>query len=142
MFVSPFAGSSPLTCRVQEPPPEKKAAPKPSKSNKQYGGPGSFVPSGELPSSLATSHGTQASRTMSTSGIPEHARQVSVPDSLRASSSLAKLDLYTPPYERTNGPQSVDSIASDFGELRVGDLRRRESYPVSINKLLHCMFSI
>jgi hypothetical protein len=146
MFVVLFVGGSFLTSYVQEPPPEKKVVPKPSKNNKQYGGPGSFVPSGELPSRLASDHGAQVSRIMSTSGIPETTGRDPLPSSLRASNSLAKLDLYMPPYERSNGSSAIDRIANDFGELRVPDLRRRESFPVSCDRCIYeftlTMFSL
>lgn len=61
--------------------------------------------------------------------IPEHPRRQSesIPSSLRASGSLAQLNLYTPPYERSS---SVEAITNDFGELGVIEPRRRESFPV------------
>lgn len=81
--------------------------------NKNYGGPGSFVPSeGESPSG-----------------------KNGVPPSLLASSSLAKLDLYNPPYDtgrRQGSGSTVDRVADEFGGLTINtDGRRRESYPVS-----------
>ena len=125
---------------LQEPPPEKKAAaPKASKANKQYGGPGSFIPSGDLPSVLASGQGSHPSRIMSTSGIADHSRQSSVPSSLRASNSLAQIDLYVPPYEKSNGSPAVDRMANDFGEMRVSDVRRRESFPVSVSYMFRCI---
>ncbi|KAG6832972.1 hypothetical protein H0H92_004856 [Tricholoma furcatifolium] len=114
-----------LTFWSNEPPPEKKITPKPVKS-KQYGGPGSFVPSGkEAPSSLSNGVSHQ-SRAVSTSSVYEHPRQISdtIPASLRASSSLAKLDLYVPPYER-----SIDTTANEFGNLGISEHRRSESFP-------------
>ncbi|KAG6855039.1 hypothetical protein C0991_005968 [Blastosporella zonata] len=113
-----------LTFWSNEPVPEKKVTPKPAK-NKQYGGPGSFVPSvGESPSgpSNGVSH---PSSIVSTDNGYDHPRKNSdsIPASLRASSSLAKLDLYVPPYER-----NIDTIANEFGDLGVSDHRRRESF--------------
>jgi hypothetical protein len=105
--------------------------PKPTKSN-QYGGPGSFVPTAELPPSAnGYSH---PSRVVSMTGLYDHSRHSSdsIPSSLRASSSLAKLDLYVPPYEQMHRISPVDYIANEFGEFGVSDShRRRESFPVS-----------
>ncbi|KAG6833753.1 hypothetical protein H0H87_001185 [Tephrocybe sp. NHM501043] len=115
-----------LTFWSNEPAPEKKVTPKPAKS-KQYGGPGSFVPSGGEPESgLPNGASHHPSRIVSGGNQYDHSRQDSdsIPSSLRASSSLAKLDLYVPPYER-----SVDIIANEFGDLGVSDHRRRESFP-------------
>ncbi|KAF8205143.1 hypothetical protein BJ912DRAFT_940451 [Pholiota molesta] len=111
-----------LTFWSNEPPPEKKVTAKPPKANKQYGGPGSFVPSGELP---------PGSRIASASAAyNDHARQHSdvIPSSLRASSSAANLDLYVAPYER-NRASHVDNLVRDFGEFGVSAGRRRESFP-------------
>ena len=89
---------------------------------KDYGGPGSFVPSGDL-----------------TNGSPAH--RDGIPASLRASSSIAHLDLYIPPYERdgiaaqqSQGP-AADQIADELNGMRLGPERRRESFPVSCNDL-------
>ncbi|KAF8076197.1 hypothetical protein FPV67DRAFT_1617778 [Lyophyllum atratum] len=117
---------------IPEPPPEKKVTPKPTKS-KQYGGPGSFVPSGESPS--GPPNGTlHPSRIVSTGSVYDHSRQNSdsIPSSLRASSSLAKLDLYVPPYER-NKISPVDKIADEFREFGLSDHRRRESFPLGLS---------
>ncbi|KAG5648671.1 hypothetical protein DXG03_000017 [Asterophora parasitica] len=105
---------------------KKKVTPRPAKS-KQYGGPGSFVPSGESPS--GPPNGAHTSRIVSTGSAYDHSRQSSdsIPPSLRASSSLAKLDLYVPPYER-NKASPVDKLANEFNEFGVSDLRR-ESFP-------------
>ncbi|RDB23223.1 Ingression protein fic1 [Hypsizygus marmoreus] len=119
-----------LTFWSNAPPPEKKVTPKPAK-NKQYGGPGSFVPSGESPSPLSNG-GSQPSRIVSTGSIYDHSRQNSdaIPSSLRASSSLAKLDLYVPPYEQRNGASPINKVANEFREFGVSDQsRRRESFP-------------
>ncbi|KAG5351260.1 hypothetical protein C0989_007200 [Termitomyces sp. Mn162] len=108
----------------QEPPPEKKVVSKPAKS-KQYGGPGSFVPSGEDSTSRPPNGASHPYRVVSTSSVYDHTEQTSdnIPSSLRASSSLAKLDLYVPPYER-----SVDTVANEFRELGVSDDRQREKF--------------
>jgi neural Wiskott-Aldrich syndrome protein len=127
----------------QEPPPEKKVTPKPTKTNKQYGGPGSFIPSADSPSSSAngSSSHTPASRIASMSSLQESAPD-SFPESLRASSSLAKLDLYVPPYEQNtyrNHNSAIDHVTSDFGELDLSDHRRRESFPVRVRyENIHC----
>jgi neural Wiskott-Aldrich syndrome protein len=68
--------------------------------------------------------------------IPRESVHDSIPGSLRASSSLAKLDLYVPPYEQSaykSYNSAVDHIANDFGELGLSDHRRRESFPASAN---------
>ncbi|KAH9482869.1 Ingression protein fic1 [Psilocybe cubensis] len=103
-----------LTFWSNEPPPEKKITPKPPKNNKQYGGPGSFVPLGDQPIS-------EQSRISGTATV--------IPSSLRASSSAANLDLYVPPYERNkNAP--LDKLAQEFSEFGVSSQsRRRETFP-------------
>ncbi|KAG6890915.1 hypothetical protein C0995_000872 [Termitomyces sp. Mi166 len=125
-----------LTFWSNEPPPEKKVAPKPAKS-KQYGGPGSFVPSGDDSTSGPLTGASHPSRIVATGSIYDHSKQSldNIPSSLRASSSLAKLDLYVPPYER-----SVDTVANEFRDLGVSDHRRRESLPVkSVPALNPCL---
>ncbi|KAF7981613.1 hypothetical protein HWV62_32684 [Athelia sp. TMB] len=112
-----------LTFWSNEAPPEKKSKPKPSKFNKQYSGPGTFVPSGDLPPSLMSGPGSRSSR-MSSNGPND-----SIPSSLRSSISSATADLYTPPYEQRNRLSPVDQMANDFGQLNVADHRRRESFP-------------
>lgn len=113
-----------LTFWSNEPVPEKKLTPKPTKANKQYGGPGSFVPSGE-PSPA------HSSRVASTSGAYAHSRQTSetLPSSLRPSGS-AHLDLYVAPYEQRSKILPVDILARDFEEFGVAEPhRRRDSLP-------------
>ncbi|KII95371.1 hypothetical protein PLICRDRAFT_170031 [Plicaturopsis crispa FD-325 SS-3] len=116
-----------LTFWSNEAPPEKKAPPKSSKNNKQYGGAGSFVPLDDVPPSLMTGHGSRhsISRIPSASGSAYDDRPDAIPSSLRSSNSLAKLDLYVAPYEQNR----VDAITSDFGELSVSGHQRRESVP-------------
>ncbi|KAA1466123.1 hypothetical protein DENSPDRAFT_862261 [Dentipellis sp. KUC8613] len=117
-----------LTFWSNEPPPEKKSAPKPSKSIKHYGGPGSFVPSSDP--SLGP-----GSRASSLNGDGEQYRRESLPSSLRSSSSQVNLDLYTPPYEQTIRAKnqrvtSVDQMTSDFGEFGFLESNNRsQSYP-------------
>lgn len=113
-----------LTFWSNEPPPEKKVTPKPPKNNKQYGGPGSFVPSGELAA------GNPPSRIASSSVLYSHSRQNSdiIPSSMRASSSATNLDLYVPPYERNRNTQ-MDNLTQGFSEFGVAAPRRRESFP-------------
>lgn len=124
MSAFPSSFPFPLTLASQEAPPEKKSKPKPSKFNKQYSGPGTFVPSGDVPPSLMSGAGSRSSR-MSSNGPND-----SIPSSLRSSISSATADLYTPPYEQRNRLSPVDQMANDFGQLNVADHRRRESFPV------------
>ncbi|KAF9452036.1 hypothetical protein P691DRAFT_276858 [Macrolepiota fuliginosa MF-IS2] len=112
-----------LTFWSNAPPPEKKVTPKPPKANKQYGGPGSFVPSGESPSRIGPSGSPYGH-----SRPPSDSAAVAVPSSLRASNSLAKLDLYVPPYERP-GAAVIDQVASEFSDLGISQQSRRESFP-------------
>lgn len=117
-----MSGLSDRCVHTQEPPPEKKITPKPPKNNKQYGGPGSFVPLGDQP-------GSEQSRI---SGTAVYSRQASdvIPSSLRASSSAANLDLYVAPYERNKNPP-LDMLAQEFSEFGVSSqTRRRETFPV------------
>ncbi|PPQ66287.1 hypothetical protein CVT26_010971, partial [Gymnopilus dilepis] len=111
-----------LTFWSNEPPPQKKATPKPPKNNKQYGGPGTFVPSGDVQSgSVSPGSGIYDSHSRTNSDV--------IPSSLRASSSAAHLDLYVAPYERNRNHQ-VDNLAQEFSEFGVSAQRRRESFPV------------
>lgn len=104
------------------------------KSNQQYGGPGSFVPS-----ESESSFGTADSRN-------------SVASSLHSASSLAKLDLYNPPYETVAGRAArtqvtgvtVNQLTDEFGGLSVRNgrespNRRRETFPVSITRLIYAL---
>lgn len=114
-----------LTFWSNEKPPEKKTKTRPVKPNIKYGGPGSFVPS-----ESDSSFGSTDSRS-------------SVTSSLHSASSLAKLDLYNPPYETVAGriahPQAtgsvtVNQLTDEFGGLSVRNgqgvpSRRRESFP-------------
>ncbi|KAL0949607.1 hypothetical protein HGRIS_009653 [Hohenbuehelia grisea] len=119
-----------LTFWSNEPHPGEKKK-KPAPANGQYGGPGTFIPSGGGSPSSATGPGPQNSRVVSTSILHDRPRadMDNVPASLRASSSLAQLDLYVPPYEQRRHASPVDALTSDFGELGVSDPRRRESFP-------------
>lgn len=116
--------------------PAKKNVSKP-KNKKQYGGPGSFVPSdGPANSSFENVNDSSlSSRLSSANSLYDVARREAVPPSLRPSSSLAKIDLYQAPYETNrshNSVSSVDSLANDFGQLTVkqDNLSRRTSLPV------------
>jgi neural Wiskott-Aldrich syndrome protein len=113
----------------KEPPPEKKVSQKPPK-NKQYGGTGSFVPSG-VPSST---------RIASASVLNNRSRQSSdvIPSSLRTSSSLAGLDLYVPPYERSRRPQ-MDTLTREFNEFGVSEHHYSASFPVSLSFNFICL---
>ncbi|TBU32129.1 hypothetical protein BD311DRAFT_862948 [Dichomitus squalens] len=111
-----------LTFWLDEPPPVKKANPKPT--NGQYGGRGTFVPLGESASSSLT----DLSRYGSTNSRDEIRRE-NLPPSLRSSNS--RLDIYVAPYETTRShSSSVDGIASEFAELSVNHGNRRLSMPV------------
>ncbi|KAF4574821.1 hypothetical protein EYR36_006171 [Pleurotus pulmonarius] len=115
-----------LTFWSNEPPPEKKPKSKANSASKQYGGPGSFIPA----DGPAGAQGVPGSRIVSTSVLHDRPRQEldAMPASLRASNSLAQLDLYVPPYEHRR--PSPEGLASDFGQLGImDDARRRESYP-------------
>jgi hypothetical protein len=127
-----------LTFWAKQKPPAKKKAPRPSVSNPQYGGPGSFTPSSsasEIPSALRPNRETSPPQ-----GQPIDRRSM-LPDSLRPSSG-ALGDLYIPPYSSQNSLGSHNSLPSasepnrgGYDELGVMgpsyDHRRRESFPVS-----------
>lgn len=126
-FKSVLGGSHSL----QAPPPEKKVTPRPPKSNKQYAGPGSFVPSNESPSRIGPSSVYANPRP------PSDTNSVAVPSSLRSSNSLAKFDLYVPPYEKPVTTVS-DSIASEFNDMGISQHRGSLSVsPVPSFTLLH-----
>ncbi|TDL29299.1 hypothetical protein BD410DRAFT_779668 [Rickenella mellea] len=108
-----------LTFWSNEKPPEKKTKNTPVKHGNQYGGPGSFVPLGDNGGGPTNGLGRD-----------------SVPASLRSSDSLAKLDLYIPPYEnatirssRRQHGSALEAIADEFGGLNLDGHRRRESFP-------------
>ncbi|GBE79289.1 predicted protein [Sparassis crispa] len=114
-----------LTFWSNEPPPVKKVRAKP-KAHRQYGGPGSFVPTEESTEEVrhAISH------LPSTSSFREELSRDSIPSSLRSSSSIANLDLYVPAYESTRSHHSVDSVVNEFAELGFSDnVNRRQSFP-------------
>ncbi|KAJ7937229.1 hypothetical protein B0H13DRAFT_1852729 [Mycena leptocephala] len=120
-----------LTFWSNEPPPEKKVVPVVPKGNLEYSGPGSFISSDDI-RTIPGSDG-RSSRAASTS-VYDHSRRQSdsVPSTLRASNSLAQLDLYRPPYEQEHRSRvsSFSALTNDFGELGMGDPgRRRESFP-------------
>ncbi|KAN0127033.1 hypothetical protein V8E52_000673 [Russula decolorans] len=111
-----------LTFWSNEPRPEKKATPKFAKVNKQYGGPGVFVPSespGHHQQGSGSSHDSHRRDSFSSSVFP--------------SNSSVGIDLYKPAYEQTvraHAPHSssVDELVNDMGEL-VFDQRRRDTFP-------------
>jgi hypothetical protein len=113
-----------LIYHPQEPPPEKKSSRKPTISNKNYGGPGSFVPA----DSSASLNGNTRPTARPVPGSAAHQLD-SLPSSLRASGS--RPELYAPAYEQRNVASSVDQMANDFAELGVVDHRSRDNYPVS-----------
>lgn len=109
--------------------PVKKAQ-KP-KMQRQYGGPGSFVPTDESSSSINGGELQQTSIARLPSTSSTDMRFDNIPPSLRSSSSVAQLDLYVPPYETSRSYSSVNSMANDFGEMSVVKHRdRRQSLPV------------
>lgn len=113
-----------LIYHYQEPPPEKKSSRKPTISNKNYGGPGSFV---------AADGGTTLDGNTHPTAPPVPAGAVfqlnSLPSSLRVSGS--RPELYAPPYEQRNVTSSVEQMANDFAELGVVDHRSRDDCAVS-----------
>ncbi|OBZ76196.1 Ingression protein fic1 [Grifola frondosa] len=127
-----------LTFWSNEPAPVKKTTSKP-KTQKQYGGPGSFVPSGESASSLSDVDGySNSSHVPSASSTHENLRRENLPPSLRSSHSAAQIDLYVPPYETSRSRMSmVDSMTSEFAELGVnGSRSRRQSFPTQPSSYL------
>ncbi|KAF8559010.1 hypothetical protein OG21DRAFT_1503462 [Imleria badia] len=110
-----------LTFWSNEPPPERKSSRKPTISNKNYGGPGSFVPADSNASLDGNMRPTP--RPLPTSAA--HPLD-SLPSSLRASGS--RPELYAPPYEQRNVASPVDQMATDFAELGVVDHRSRDNY--------------
>ncbi|ESK97427.1 calcineurin temperature suppressor cts1 [Moniliophthora roreri MCA 2997] len=109
-----------LTFWSNDPPPQKKATPTPVANRHDYGGQGSFVPSGEQPHSQ--------NRIVSTGALHDHHRRLS--ESIRPSSSM--LDLYQPPYER-NHNSAIETLNHGFGELSAGEPRRSDTYPPAQN---------
>jgi len=93
--------------------------------NKQYGGPGVFVPSEEAPDHLQQRSGS----------FQDRQRRDSVPSSPLPSNSSMGFDLYKPDYEQTvraRAPRgaSLEQLVNDMGELMVSDTRRRDTFPV------------
>lgn len=106
----------------QEPPPEKKSSRKPPISNKNYGGPGSFVPA----DSGASLNGNTRPTALPAPGSAVYQLDF-LPSSLRASGS--RPELYAPPYEQRN--VAVDQMTNDLAELGVVDHRSRDNCAVS-----------
>jgi neural Wiskott-Aldrich syndrome protein len=94
--------------------------------NKQYGGPGVFVPSEDSPG-----HRQQGS-----GSFHDDRRRDSVASSILPSNSSMGLDLYKPDYEQTvrgrvqRGGVSTEQLVNDMGELVVSDARTRDTFPV------------
>ncbi|KAI0269216.1 C2 domain-containing protein [Gloeopeniophorella convolvens] len=100
-----------LTFWSNEPRPEKKSTPRLVKANKQYGGPGTFVPSDDSPNHLQQGSGS----------FHEEYRRESLPSAFLPSNSSTGLDLYKPEYEHTvkaRAPRSssVDQVVNDMGD--------------------------
>ena len=113
---------------LQEPRPEKKSTPKLAKVNKQYGGPGVFVPS----------EGSPGHRQQGSGSSYDGHRRDSFPSSILPSNSSMGLDLYNPEYEQTvraraQPSASVEQLVNDMGELVVFDQRRRDTFPVGLH---------
>lgn len=121
---------------TQEPRPEKKATPKLAMVNRQYGGPGVFVPSEE-----PSGHFQQRS-----GSFQDRSRRDSVSSLLPSNSSMG-LDLYKPDYEQTvraraSRGASMEQLVNDMGELVVSDPRRRDTFPVSFHSLVSVLLSM
>ncbi|KAG8831745.1 hypothetical protein FRC17_002628 [Serendipita sp. 399] len=116
-----------LTFWSNEKPPEKSHSAQPSRLHPQYGGPGSFTPSGDEGGRTSSTGSSPAPANR----IPAHGRQGSTPTSggkpsTPTSSSLSQLNLYIPPYDRDPVPHHRPYDPSmEFGDPS----RRRESYP-------------
>ncbi|KAI0003017.1 hypothetical protein BJV74DRAFT_814888 [Russula compacta] len=113
-----------LTFWSNEPRPKKKSMPKLGKVNKQYGGPGVFVPSEESPGHRQQGSGSSY----------DEDRRDSIPSSILPSNSSMGLDLYKPEYEKTvrghtQHSTSMERLVNDMGELVVLDSRRRDTFP-------------
>ncbi|CEL58120.1 hypothetical protein RSOLAG1IB_02865 [Rhizoctonia solani AG-1 IB] len=122
-------------------PPAKKKTPRPSTGNPQYGGPGSFMPSG------SSGTAAQPPAPSSSNEIPAFLRPnretsptASVPDSLKPSASaLGQPDLYISPYNSQNSIASQSSLPSalepagppydEFGRPAPDFNHRRDSFP-------------
>lgn len=111
-----------------------------AKPSKHYGGAGSFIPAGSMPSTLTGGPGGRhgSSRHASTGNISLDHTSNPAPPSLRASTSLASINLYVAPYEQNTartyppGVSPVDQIVGEFAEMNVhGHRSRAESFPVS-----------
>lgn len=107
-----------------------------------YGGPGSFTPSNELtPERTGRPHQPgSGQRRPSRSPLPTYRgadeifpdfdRNDRLPDTLRPSASLAKLDLYIAPYENRSAISPTTPRARvPFDEFGTSNTRRRESFP-------------
>ena len=107
--------------------------PKFAKANRQYGGPGVFVPPEGSPSHVQ--HGSGSSS-------DDHRRD-SFSSSYLPSNSSMGLDLYKPDYEQTvrghtQQSASTEQLVNDMGELTVLDPRRRDTFPVRIHFVYLC----
>ncbi len=70
-----------------------------------------------------------------------------IPAALRASGSLAKLDLYVPPYDTNKSPErrqgsDVDQVADDFSVLGFNQPHRREKFSCKIPYLSPISFLV
>ncbi|PCH41441.1 hypothetical protein WOLCODRAFT_151484 [Wolfiporia cocos MD-104 SS10] len=109
-----------LTFWSNEPEPVKK--PSKPKTQKQYGGPGSFVPLGDSP----RHNGLDLQQIIGHMPSREELSRDNIPLSLRPSGSLAHPDLYVPPYETSRSRHStLDNMVNEFAELGVSDRSHR-----------------
>ena len=104
--------------------------------NKQYGGPGVFIPSEEAPGHFQERSGS----------FQDRDRRDSVLSSLLPSNSSMGLDLYKPDYEQTvraRAPRgaSMEQLVNDMGELMVSDPRRRDTFPVRTHPSISVLLS-
>jgi neural Wiskott-Aldrich syndrome protein len=105
----------------------------PAKAIEQYGGPGSFFPAEQVPSPIdGPDINPSTNRIVSSSTLHENSRVL--PASLRPSSSLAKLDLYVPPYEQNSYTRAtpLERLVNDFGELGLSREQHSEHFSVSL----------
>ena len=134
----------PLTGYFQEKQLKETTTPRPSTLRPQYGGPDSFKPSnpGDVPASLRTGHGSAVGSPSGGNLVSLHEQHSStpvagpLPDSLRPSSSLAKLDLYVPPYETKTLDSSSPSHAARPGNVSEFGVDREARRTVSFYRSL------
>ncbi|CAG7852608.1 SubName: Full=Uncharacterized protein {ECO:0000313/EMBL:CCA74969.1} [Serendipita indica DSM 11827] len=116
-----------LTFWSNDKPPEKPHSARPSTLNPQYGGPGSFTPSGGEASAQPGHTNSSGSSPAGGNRVSLHGRNSSAVDApLPSNSSLANVRPYVPPYDREplHHTRKYDP-SMEFGDAS----RRRDSYP-------------